>query len=421
MAIFRLSASVVKRAAGRSAVAAAAYRSGTLQHDERTGQSFDYQRRRGVEHEAILTPGNAPAWMADRERLWNGVEAVEKRKDAQLAREVQLALPHELSHAQRVALVTEFVRDEFVAKGMVADIAIHAPDRGADERNHHAHVMLTLREIEGDGFGPKCREWNRKEQLQEWREHWAERVNQALDRAGHDARIDHRSLEAQGLDREAQPKLGPAATELERRGIETDRGDMLRAVLERNADRAILVGELAATTKQEAEAERAATAADLSPAKAPKRDGVDLVAGGLGAALEKLADIAEGLMAPPSPAEQVVAKHVAIARHEAEKEARHIKAEPMAAPQAERPVEPPRLELPPTERLAEDLRQITTPATPQAGPETVEQEVERLMAARHSREAARERPERSGPAAESVEDEVARLMLTRNRDRTRGR
>jgi MobA/MobL family len=422
MAIFRLSASVVKRSAGRSILAAAAYRSGSLLNDDRLGQSFDYRRRRGVEHEAILAPEHAPAWMTDRERLWNGVEAAEKRKDGQLAREVQFALPHELTEEQRLALVTAFVRDEFVSKGMVADLVIHAPDRGGDERNHHAHVTLTMREIDGDGFGKKNRDWNRTDQLQEWREHWAEQANLALERAGHDARIDHRSLEAQGIDREAQPKLGPAATEMERRGIETELGDQLRAVLERNADRAILVGELAATAKQEAEAERAMPAADLSPAKAPKHDGLDLAAGGLGAALGKLADIAEGLMAPPSPAEQVVAKHVAIARHEAEKEARHIAAEPLAAPAQEKPLEPPRLELPPMERLAEDLRQLTTPATPQTGPETVEQEVERLMATRNSRDEAHKRHrDDSGGTAESVEDEVARLMLTRNRERTRGR
>lgn len=243
MAIYRLSASVIKRSAGRSAVAAAAYRSGTNLYDERTGQRFDYTRRHGVPHAAILTPKGAPAWMADRARLWNAVEAAEKRKDAQLAREVQFALPHELTPAQRLALVTGFVRDEFVKLGMVADIALLAPDHGGDQRNHHAHVMLTLRGIAGEGFGPKCRDWNQPEQLEAWRARWMERVNLALKQAGHAARIDHRSLEAQGIEREAQPKLGPAATEMERRGIETDRGDELREVLDRNAERIRLTEE----------------------------------------------------------------------------------------------------------------------------------------------------------------------------------
>jgi ATP-dependent exoDNAse (exonuclease V) alpha subunit len=117
MAIYRLSAQVVKRSAGSSVVACAAYRAGESLDDERTGQTFDYTRKRGVLHEAIITPENAPAWMADREQLWNGVEAVEKRVDARLAREVQLALPHELTDAQRAELVENFVRDEFVSRG----------------------------------------------------------------------------------------------------------------------------------------------------------------------------------------------------------------------------------------------------------------------------------------------------------------
>ena len=99
--------------------------------------------------------------MRDRAALWNGVEAAEKRKDAQLARDITLALPHELTPAQRLALVRGFIASAFVALGMVADIAIHAPcRRDADARNHHAHILLTMRAIEGDGFGAKVRAWN---------------------------------------------------------------------------------------------------------------------------------------------------------------------------------------------------------------------------------------------------------------------
>jgi len=160
MAIYRLSAQVISRSAGRSATAAAAYRAGVLIEDRRTGQAHDYERRSGVVHAEILAPENMPTWMMDREALWNAVEAVEKRKDAQLSREVQLALPHELDAAERLALVQDYVRQAFVAHGMVADIAIHAPHRQGDYRNWHAHVMLTMRAITVEGFGKKERAWN---------------------------------------------------------------------------------------------------------------------------------------------------------------------------------------------------------------------------------------------------------------------
>lgn len=251
MAIYRLSANVVKRSAGRSAVATAAYRAGERIDDERTGQNFDYTRKGGVLHTEILAPDNAPDWMLDRSKLWNAVEIAEKRKDAQLAREVQLALPHELTPEQRLDLVRGFVREQFVDRGMIADIAIHMPDRDGDQRNFHAHVMLTMRAITGDGFGNKCREWNadfargkgeggfvrEAPQLEQWREHWAQHVNQAMERAGHPERVDHRSYEDQGIDLEPEPKIGPHAAEMERRGSASDKGDELRAVRARNAAR----------------------------------------------------------------------------------------------------------------------------------------------------------------------------------------
>lgn len=223
VATYRLSAQVIGRSSGRSATAAAAYRAGAEIVDERTGLVHDYTKRSGVEAAYIVAPESAPAWAQDRGALWNAVEAAEKRKDAQLAREVQLSLPHELDAEQRRALVDGFVREQWVSAGMVAGVAIHAPDRDGDERNHHAHVMLTTRSIGPDGFGPKVREWNDKARLEGWREAWAEHANRALELAGRSERIDHRSLQAQRaeavaaldaeradeLDRIPQPKLGP--------------------------------------------------------------------------------------------------------------------------------------------------------------------------------------------------------------------
>lgn len=243
MAIYGFSAQVIGRGAGRSAVAAAAYRAGTALTDERTGDTHDYSRRRGCLHSEIIAPDNTPAWMLDRAQLWNGVEAAEKRKDAQLAREIVLSLPHELDDDQRRELVRGFVRETFVDKGMIADIAIHAPDARGDARNHHAHVMLTMRELTGQGFGPKARDWNRTELLESWRADWAMAANHALERAGHSARIDHRSLADQGLDREPEPKQGPVATDMERQGRPSHAGADRRAVQERNAERTSLRAE----------------------------------------------------------------------------------------------------------------------------------------------------------------------------------
>jgi len=230
MAIYRLAADIVKRSEGRTVTAAAAYRAGELIVDQRTGYAFDYRRRQGVIETAILAPAGAPAWMCDRVRLWNAVEAVEKRKDAQLARDIELALPHELSVETRRELVHRFVRAAFVDAGMVADVAMHAPDARGDGRNFHAHVLLTLRRIEGDDFGPKEREWNKPEQLEAWRAQWAALVNDALEIAGQVERVDHRSLAAQGIERLPQIHLGFAVTEMRRRGIATERAELAIAI-----------------------------------------------------------------------------------------------------------------------------------------------------------------------------------------------
>jgi len=235
MAIYRLSADIVRRSAGRTSTAAAAYRAGALIVDARTGLAFDYRRRHGVLHAEIVAPEDAPAWMRDRAQLWNGVEAVEKRKDAQLARDIELALPHELAHAERCELVRRFVRAAFVSAGMVADVALHAPGEDGDRRNHHAHILLTMRRIEGDGFGAKEREWNDQALLETWRTLWAEHVNQALELAGASARVDHRSLDAQGIERLPGIHLGPAVIEMQRRGIATERAELAQKIAAINA------------------------------------------------------------------------------------------------------------------------------------------------------------------------------------------
>ena len=240
MAIYRFEAKVIARSHGRSATASAAYRAGESIDDERTGSVFDYTRKRGVLSAEIFTPPSTPDWMEDRARLWNAVEKAEKRRDAQLARDLLLSLPHELNHEQRHTLVREFVIAEFVAKGMIADVAVHAPDRQADERNYHAHVLLTMRELAAGGFGYKVREWNATEQLEAWRKHWADAVNGHLEQHGHAARVDHRSLADQGIDREPEPKQGPVATEMEREDRPSHAGDDRRAAQARNEHRAAL-------------------------------------------------------------------------------------------------------------------------------------------------------------------------------------
>ena len=238
MADYRFSAKVIKRSNGQSAVAAAAYRAGERLLDDRTGQTSDYSRKVGVIHAEVMTPEGTPDWMHDRAQLWNAVEAVERRKDAQLAREIQLSLPHELDQAQRKALLLDFVQEQFVGKGMIADIAIHAPNAEGDQRNHHAHVMLTMRELTGEGFGKKARDWNSPDQLAQWREQWALHQNRALERHGHAARVDHRSFEAQGIDREPTQHLGSTASDMERGGKASRIGNENRAIDSANAERA---------------------------------------------------------------------------------------------------------------------------------------------------------------------------------------
>lgn len=229
MAIYHFCAQVISRAAGRSSVAAAAYRAGEKLTDHRLGITYDFTRRRQDIETEIMAPANAPEWVYDREQLWNAVEATERRKDAQLCREINIALPKELTKEQAKALVRAYVQEQFVDRGMVADVAYHW-----SKQNPHIHVMLTMRSIGPDGFGKKVREWNDVRLLQEWREQWAVYANRALERAGSKEQIDHRTLEAQGIRRTPQIHMGPHASAIERRGRRTDRGDTLRYINQLN-------------------------------------------------------------------------------------------------------------------------------------------------------------------------------------------
>ena len=164
MAIYHFSGTIISRSQGRSAVACAAYRSAEKLVDERSvKEHHDYTHKQDVAFTEILLPENAPTSMQDREKLWNMVEAIEKRKDAQLAREFNFALPCELTLEQNIVLARDFVTQAFVSQGMIADLCIHNDKTGDEQLQHHAHLMLTLRKVTLDGFGQKERAWNARE------------------------------------------------------------------------------------------------------------------------------------------------------------------------------------------------------------------------------------------------------------------
>jgi Ti-type conjugative transfer relaxase TraA len=225
-------------------VASAAYRSGSRLRDERLDRSHDFSGKRGVVHSEVMLPENAPQAWSDRERLWNDVEAFEVRKDAQLAREIEFAIPREMTERQGIELARDFARGEFVDRGMIADLNVHW-DFGEDGMpKPHAHVMLTMRAVDENGFGPKVRDWNRTEMVERWRERWAELANERLAELDIDTRIDHRSLEAQGIALEPQSQIGAPAKRIEVRGIEgeateADRAEMHREIAHGNGERII--------------------------------------------------------------------------------------------------------------------------------------------------------------------------------------
>jgi len=254
MAIYHFSAKVISRANGSSALASAAYRSASRLYDRRLDRHHDFSNKSGVIYSEVMAPAGAPEELRERESLWNAVEAAEKRKDAQLAREIEFAIPRELDQSQGIELARDFVEREFVARGMIADLNVHW-DIGADGGvKPHAHVMLTLRAVHENGFGAKVRAWNRTNLLEHWRAAWGGHVNERLAELGIAARIDHRSFEEQGIDLEPQHKIGPAAARMAGDGLEPDRLEEHRDIARQNGERIIANPSIAidAITRQQA-------------------------------------------------------------------------------------------------------------------------------------------------------------------------
>jgi len=246
MAVYFLNMKTFGRAGGSSAASAAAYRAGERIRDERTGRTYDHSERQDVLHKEIVLPGRFAdedmAWARDRASLWNAAENAETRKNARVAREYLVALPVELSPPQRLELVRGFSQELSDRYGFAVDFAVHAPRDfpGSDPRNFHAHLLATTREANMEGLGAKTTldmsDRNRRElglppvinELLHVRERWAAVTNEALQQAHHAARIDHRSLEAQGVDREPRPQIPRAAFEMERHGYQSVVADRMR-------------------------------------------------------------------------------------------------------------------------------------------------------------------------------------------------
>jgi ATP-dependent exoDNAse (exonuclease V) alpha subunit len=245
MAGYRFSISSIGRSVGRRATAAAAYRAGERLRDERSGKLYNYSHRRDVLHTEIFLPahlaGSADAWAGNREKLWNTAEHAEKRSNSRVAREYQVLLPHELTGAQQVALARSLSRELAERYKVAVDLAVHLPRPDGNPRNFHAHLLTTTREVTPRGLGAKAgldmesRERRRRElpdSRQEFftlRERWATLTNQALREANIDARVDHRSLAAQGIDREPTPHIPIAALKMEQRGVHSEVAERIRA------------------------------------------------------------------------------------------------------------------------------------------------------------------------------------------------
>jgi hypothetical protein len=241
MAIYHYSLKTISRSTGRSSVAAAAYRSGERLVDERTSNVYDYTRRDGVLHYEVFLPDGQTV---GRQELWNLAETAEKRKDAKVAREIVVALPHELEFLDQVSVVREYAQGLSRRTGWAVDIAVHAPGREGDQRNTHAHILCTTRKIERDEngklhMGAKTRDWDviatGKDLVMAERKEWERQLNRYLEMAQSKARVDCRSYDAQGKTEQIpQIHLGVSACQMERKGIETERGDRNRDAAEHN-------------------------------------------------------------------------------------------------------------------------------------------------------------------------------------------
>lgn len=244
MAIYHSHVKIIGRSpnrSSRSAVASSAYRAGEKIKNDYDGIEHDYTRKGGIVHKEIMTPENAPEWMKDRSTLWNEVEKIEKRKDSQLAREVEVGLPRELTLEENIELVRDYVKECYTDRGMVADVCIH--DKG--DGNPHAHIMLTMRNIEGDKFGNKNRDWNDRELYVSTREAWAEKINKRYEQKGINERVDHRSYYEQGVDKIPTVHMGKTATKIERKGGKSKMGDINREIQAQNKRLELLKVELA--------------------------------------------------------------------------------------------------------------------------------------------------------------------------------
>ena len=272
MAVFRCEVKRVSRTSGRSAVAAAAYRAAERLRDEQAnegaGKVHDYRRRApGVAYRETMAPKGAPEWATQRGRLWNEAERAENRKNSTTAREAITSLPHELDDVQRIELVRGFASRLIGRYGVAVDMAIHHPDRKGDQRNHHAHILFTTRRMGREGLAEKTRELDDRTtgplEIQAIREMWEEEQNLALERAGKIERVSRLSNQAQGIEREPQPKLGEAATALMRQGQPTRLGARWKEVADRNAMQAN-----AARVMKMRQAEDAKPAPKVSPMRA---------------------------------------------------------------------------------------------------------------------------------------------------------
>lgn len=244
MAIYHINVTPLSRSNGRSATAAAAYRSATRIHDERSGELHDYRRKGGVEHMQIVLPRRAQEdgaqWALDRGQLWNAAERAEVRPDARVAREVEVALPHELTSEQRKRLAADYARHLAERYQCAVDIAIHAPHREGDERNYHAHLLLTTRVVEATQLGAKTAiEWpdrvrfkhgleSGRNEMKYLRQQWASLANEYLKAAGVESSVDHRSLADQGVERPPTKHLGPVVAERLRRGKDSYVAERIR-------------------------------------------------------------------------------------------------------------------------------------------------------------------------------------------------
>ncbi|MCO8098277.1 MobA/MobL family protein [Acinetobacter lwoffii] len=238
MAIYHFSVKTVARSAGRSATAAIAYRAGEKIYCEREGREHDYSRKTGVEYKEIYLPEGAPKHLKNREKLWNEVEQRETRKNSTVAREFEIAFPSELNQEQRLAMLEELCGSIVDRHQVAVDACIHAPHTGSgsDERNYHAHILMSTRKLTPEGFTDKTRELDQKHsgEIEHWREHFADICNMHLDLAGSTARVDHRSYKDQENGLEATLHEGPKVTELRRRGIETEISRTNDEIKERN-------------------------------------------------------------------------------------------------------------------------------------------------------------------------------------------